>query len=254
MHRFDAAINGVSLSSLDPHVMLVDIDEAPAEYTQEIANRAIHPGQRFSARVRRSLTVRLKIHITTANIITRSRVMDKVAEWVGDGGWLTVLTRPNQRLYVHPDTYPALGSSLDWTGEIEVSLTAYERPYWEQACPTVAVITESGNIIPTGTLPQAYVEVDAKNVGDGDLTEISFVCADTKITLTGLSVSAGEHVIISYTDADVMTITAGGVSALANRTAESHDDLIAHVRTANAIGVTADRAVSVVFKARGRFR
>ena len=254
MHRFDATMNGVSLSSLDPYVMLADIEEAPAEYTQEVANRAIHPGKRFSAHVRRSLTVRLKIHITTSNIIARSRVFDKVAEWVGDGGWLTVLTRPNQRLYVHPDTLPALGSSLDWTGEIEVALTAYERPYWEQAWPTVAVITKSGNIVPTGTLPEAYVEVDAKNVGSGDLTEITFTCADTKITLTGLAVPAGEHVIISYTDADVMTITAGGVSALANRTAESHDDLIAHVRTANAISVTADQAVSAVFKARGRYR
>lgn len=254
MHRFDATINGVSLSSLDPHVMLADIDEAPAEYTQETANRAIHPGQRYSARVRRSLTVRLKIHITTPHILIRSQVLDKVADWVGDGGWLTVLTRPNQRLYVYPDTPPALGSSLDWTGEIEVALTAYERPYWEQVHPTVAVITDSGTIIPTGTVPEAYVEVDAKNVGTGNLTEITLTCADTSIRLEGLTVPAGGHVIITYTDKDVMVITADGVSALANRTAESSDDLIARVRTANAISVTADQAVSAVFRARGRFR
>lgn len=254
MHRFDAALNGVSLSSLDPHIMLVDIDETPAEYTQERANRGTHPGQRYSAHVRRSLTVRLKIHITTAHIMVRSHVMERLAEWVGNGGWLTVLTRPNQRLYVYPETVPALGSSLDWTGEIEVVLTAYERPYWEQAHPTVAVITDSGTIIPTGTLPEAYVEVDAKNIGEGELTEITLACADTSIRLEGLAVPAGGHVIIRYTDKDVMTITADGKSALANRTAESHDDLIARVRTANDIRVTADQAVSAVFRARGRYR
>lgn len=254
MHRFDAAINGVSLSGLDPHIMLADIDERTPECRQELAARAIHDGQRISARQRRSLSVALKIYITTENILTRSYVMQRLAEWVGDGGWLTVATRPNQRLYVYPDPFPALGSHLAWTDEIEVVLTAYERPYWEQTYPTVAVITDIGVITPTGTLPEAYVEVDAINVGNGELTEITLTCADTQISLTGLHVPAGGHIIISYTDRDVMTITAGGESALANRSAESHDDLIARIRTANAISVTADQAVSAVFRARGRYR
>lgn len=254
MHRFDAAINGVSLSGLDPYIMLADIDERPPEYRQELAARAIRSGQRINARMRLSLTVALKIHITTPSILTRSHVMQRLAEWVGDGGWLTINTRPGQRLYVYPDPMPALGSHLAWTDEIEVTLTAYERPYWEQAFPTVAVIVDNGVLTPTGTMPEAYVEVDVINNGDGNLTTLTATCATTHIKLEGLAVPPGEHVRISYTDKDVLTITAAGASALANRTAESHDDLIAHVRKSNDISVTADQAVSATFMARGRYR
>lgn len=254
MHRFDAYINGVSLSSVDPHIMLVDIMEERAQVDRELAARAMHPGQRMNAMVRRSLTVRLIVHITTPHIITRAEVMDKVAGWVGEGGWLTINTRPNQRLYVHAETSPAMGSSLRWTDEIEIELTAYERPYWEQQWPTVAVITDSGNIVPTGTMPEAYVEVDVKNVGEGDLTTVTLSCGSTMIKLDGLTVPPQAYVRIYYTDDDLMVIEADGESALANRTAESSDDLIAMTRKSNALAVVADQAVSAVFRARGRYR
>ena len=209
MHRFDAYINGVSLSSVDPHIMLVDIMEERAQVDRELAARAMHPGQRMNAMVRRSLTVRLIVHITTPHIITRAEVMDKVAGWVGEGGWLTINIRPNQRLYVHAETSPAMGSSLRWTDEIEIELTAYERPYWEQQWPTVAVVTDSGTIIPTGTMPEAYVEVDVKNVGEGDLTTVTLSCGSTMIKLDGLTVPPQAYVRIYYTDDD-LTCRSGG--------------------------------------------
>lgn len=254
MHRFDAAINGVSLSGLDPYILLADIDERPPEYRQELAARAIRSGQRISARTRLSLPVALKIHITTPHILTRSHVMQRLAEWVGDGGWLTINTRPDQRLYVYPDPAPSMGSHLSWTDEIEVTLTAYERPYWEQAFPAIAVIAEQGSICPIGTVPDAYVEVDVTNSGEGDLTTLTVTCATTRIKLEGLAVPPGEHVKIAYTDKDVLTITAAGVSALANRTADSHDDLIAYTRQSNIITVEADQSVTAEFSARGRWR
>lgn len=254
MHRFDAAINGVSLSWLDPYIMLADIDERQPEYRQEITARAIRSGQRISARTRLSLTVALKIHITTPNVLTRSHVMQILTEWVGDGGWLTINTKPDQRLYVYPDPIPAMGSHLSWTDEIEVTLTAYERPYWEQMYPTVTVITGTGELVPIGTIPEAYVEVDVTNKGAGDLTTLTATCATTRIKLEGLNVLPGEHVKIAYTDKDVLTITAAGVSALANRTADSSDDLIAYTRQSNIITVEADQDVMAEFSARGRWR
>lgn len=243
----------MSLSGLDPSIYLVDIDEAEAEYDREIARRSIHPGQRMSARTRRSLTVRLKIHITTQAVITRAAVMDKIASWCGSGGWLTISTRPNQRLYVVPDGFPAMGSSLRWTDEITLALVAYEQPYWQQVHPTVAVITETGTITPTGSYPIAYAECDIVNAGDGELTRVEIRCGETAITLDRLTVPAGGRVTLAYTDRDVLTIKAAGVSVLANRTAESHDDLIAKSRESNGISVAADQPVSATFRVRGRY-
>lgn len=251
--RFDAYLNGVSFAQLDPAIILCDIVEKPPKEDRDEAKRALHPGTRISSRTRRSLPVELIFCIREYDIQARARVMDKVAEWAGDGGWLTVNTRPGQRLYVTPEL-PALGSSLKWTEDITLTLTAYERPYWEQQWPTTAIITESGSLCPTGTFPTAYVECDVTNTGDADLTILTLTCADTFITLEGLAVPHGEHVKVHYTDDDIFRITAAGASALANRTAESHDDLIAFARRSNAIAVAADQPVSAVFSARGRYR
>lgn len=252
--RFDAYLSGVSFAQLDPAIILRDIEEMRPDEEREEARRAIHPGMRISARVRRSLSVRLIFCVREYDVAARARVLDKIAEWAGDGGWLTINSRPGQRLYVIPDSLPALGSSLRWTEDMEMTLTAYERPYWEQQWPTVVSIADSGNIRPVGTLPEAYVECEATNTGDGALTTLTLTCGDTAITLEGLDVPAGERVSIAYTDRDVLQITAAGASALANRTAESHDDLIARTRQDNAIAVSADQPVTAIFRARGRYR
>lgn len=137
---------------------------------------------------------------------------------------------------------------------MEMTLTAYERPFFEARWPATAVISESGVMYLQGTVPEAYVEVDVTNAGDGAMTEITLRCEQTMITLKDLSVPAGSHVKLYYTDTDILVIDADGKSALANRTAESHDDLIATPRKSNAIEVRADQPVSAVFTARGRFR
>lgn len=254
LYRFEAHIGGVSLANLDPAIALLDIKEDKPVYDRETARRSIHPGTRMSVRTRRSLSIRLVIAIKEYNDMARAAVLDKIADWAGDGGWLTISTRPGQRLYVIPEDTPALGSSMSFKDEIEMTLTAYERPYWERQWPVMSIVTDEGTLCPLGTYPTAYVECDVTNAGEADLTEITMSCGDTAITLTGLAVPAGEHVTLSYTDRDVLTITAAGASVLANRTAESHDDLIALCRKANAIRVTADQPVSAVFSARGRYR
>lgn len=252
--RFEAYLNGVSFAQLDPVLILRDITELPPVEDVQKAQRALHPGTRITSRVRRSLSVRLTFVVREYDIAARSRVLDKIAEWVGEGGWLTINSRPGQRLYVTPDDLPSMGSSLKWTADMELTLTAYERPYWEQQWPTVATITMFGTLTPLGTVPEAYVECDVTNMGTDVLTSVTMACADTQITLSGLSVPSGEHVRIAYSDTGLMQITAAGASALANRTADSSDDLIAISRKTNDIGVIADQEVSATFSVRGRYR
>lgn len=254
LHRFDAMLNGVSFAGLDPAIILTDINEQAPKEDIETASRAIHPGTRLTFRRRRNLSVRLTFVVREYDPARRATLMDKIADWAVDDGWLVLSTRPDQRLYVHADTLPAMGSSLRWTDDIIIAMTAYERPYFEARWPVVSVISEQGSICPLGTVPEAYVEVDVTNKGAGDLTTLTATCATTRIKLEGLSVPPGEHIRIAYTDKDVLTITAAGVSALANRTADSHDDLIAYTRQSNIITVEADQPVTAEFSARGRWR
>lgn len=252
-HRFDALLDGVSVCDIDPAIILTDITEDAPETDMETYRRSIHHGTRVAARIRRSLSVRLHLMLREYDVHARAALADRLAEWAANGGWLTINTRPNQRLRVTLKDPPRLGSSLKWTDPVEMVLTAYEQPYWQQQWPTKAIITDSGSISPVGTVPEAYVECDVTNAGEGDLTTITMRCGDTAITLTGLTVAAGEHVVLAYTNDDLLTITAGGASAMANRTAESSDDLVAITRQANDISVDADQAVSAIFSTRGRY-
>lgn len=254
MHtRFDATLNGVSVAMLDPAIILVDIIEDKPEMTVETFRRSIRHGTRVSSRIRRSLTVRLQLQLREYDVDARTALMDRVADWAGSGGWLMINSRPAQRLHVTVTDPPHMGSSLKWTDMIEIALTAYEQPYWEQVWPTKAIITENGSIRPSGTYPEAFVECDVTNAGNGEMTRLVVRCGNTHMTLEGISVSPGGHAAIAYTDEDLLTITAGDASALSNRTADSNDDLVAITLKNNDISVTADQTVSAVFSVRGRY-
>lgn len=253
MWRFDAVLNDRSLCEIDASIILVDISERAAEQTILTESRAMKAGTWITNIHRERLSVRLTFVIRERDVVKRSQIMDDVIQWASNGGWLSLSTRPSQKLYVNSNVLPALGSALRWTDEIIMELTAYERPYWEQVDPTVETITDSGTITPDGTVPDVYVECDVVNNGADDLTAVALICDDTFIALEGLAVPSGGHVVISYTDKDVLTITADGESALSSRTAESHDDLIARSRQENSISVEADQPVEATFSARGRY-
>lgn len=252
--RFDAAMNGQSLAALAPEIIVRDICEQVAEVDATTVRRANRTGQRVSDKFRTALSVRIVYNIRAYDIVRRTQIRDMIADWAGDGGWLTINTRPNQRLYVHVVNPTAVDSALKWTQDLTMTLTAYERPYWEDQLPVSVMTTDTGTLYPAGTVRDTYVECDVLNIGDSDLTALKLTCGDTHITLEGISVPTGERVVIAYTDDDLLTITAAGVSALGNRTADSSDDLMAYTRKSNVISATGDQSVSAVFTARGRWR
>ena len=253
MFLFDAAINGQSLSAISPELLLLDVIERPAKEEKQTEARALRPGLRLSHRTRQSLSVELVLMIRDWNVRRRAAVMRSVAEWACGGGWLTVNTRPGERLRVTADEPPSIGSAAAWTEKISVILTAYERPYWESDEATKTTVTGSGTIRFPGGTGDSVVEANATNTSANALTTITFACGGTSITLNGLNVPAGGSVSIAYTDDDIMTITADGASALHCRTAESDDDLRAAPNEDISISDSADQTVSATFSARGRW-
>ena len=136
--RFEAMMNGAKFSSIAEEVILRDIVEQPATVDTALSRIAGRPGQRLSAQTRTALSVRLVYNIRSRDIARRSAVRDLVAKWARDGGMLEINSRPGKHLYVVADAAPALDSSLKWTQDLSLTLTAYEQPYWEDNDPTVA--------------------------------------------------------------------------------------------------------------------
>jgi hypothetical protein len=253
LQRFDAALDGRSILAISDKINLVDIIENPPKYDTEQLRRAMHPGTRLAARIRRALTVTLKIVLSVYNVDARAEAMTQIADWLGAGGWLSINSRPGKRLRVTPDGV-ALKSSLQWLDEIEIPLTAYDQPYWEDADLTEVTITDSGVITAPGTVDAVPLMVDVTNTGDADLTELTLISGDTVMRFTGIKVAPGEHFLITYSNEDLLIITAGSESALGARSPSSSDDLVATCRQETEISVSADQSVSATFSARGRYR
>ena len=261
--RYDATLNGHSLSDVAEEIIIRDIIEEPPKVDRQTDKRALRHGYRVSGVIRRSLSVRIVYNVRAYDESRRAEILDSIARWAGDGGWLTISTRPMLRLYVRPEDFPSLSSSLKWTEDLSLTLTAYEQPYWEERLPAVLSAQTapdgdgyafSGALNPRGTVQAVPVTLTMTNTGGAALTNLTITAADTSIVLERLSVQPGEAVAIAYTDDDILTITGGGASILSARTAESSDELLIRPGQENPITITSDAPVSGTVEARGRWR
>lgn len=258
LHLFDATLRGKSFSTISDLVFLEDIEEQKPEEDRVETKRANRPGMFVTSQQRRKLPIKFTAHIVAYDIEQRAALADKVSEWVGEGGFLTINSRPEQRIFVRPSERPSLGSSLKWNDKITFTLTAYENPFWEaETAATLAITTSAttinGYLKPVGTYPTAYVSCDITNTGTAALTQVTVRTPRSSIQLTGLNVPNGKTVSIGYSDDGILMITANGASALANRTASSADDLIATCNANNSVSATANVTIKATFTSRGRY-
>ena len=261
--RFEAQLNGRKFSEIAPELILRDIVESPAEMDVSTLRFAHRPGQRVSSMVRTSLSVRLVYVIRTQDIQRRMEIRDLIMEWAGNGGTLTLNTRPGKMLNVVCENGTALESSLRWAQDLSLSLTAYGFPYWCDAAETVKVVksnsTNQGLSSYIGTIympgqRDTYVVASIHNNGNGAMTKLNITCDKTVMTLSGMSLPAG-HVVRIYYDNDVLRIIddteAPAVSLLSFRTADSNDDLMLPAGVDSIIYVSADQAFDGTISARG---
>lgn len=251
LHLFDATLRGKSFSTISDLVFLEDIEEQKPEEDRVETKRANRPGMFVTSQQRRKLPIKFTAHIVAYDIEQRAALADKVSEWVGEGGFLTINSRPEQRIFVRPSERPSLGSSLKWNDKITFTLTAYENPFWEDV--TAKTLTGNGSLNPGGTYPTAYVSCNITSTAQAAITTITVTCGNTHITLEGLYITNGKTVSIGYTDEGILQITANGKSALANRTPDSSDDLMIPSGVNSQVSVTANASVSRVFSTRGRY-
>lgn len=268
---YDVSLGGVSIHSLADEIIVRDIVEKPAKMDMQTSKRALHAGTRVANHIRRSLSVDVVYVIRAEDSERRAEIAGLIAGWVGSGGWLEISTRPGKRLYVRPSDFPSLGSSLRWTEDITMTLTAYEQPYWEDkddvSVGIAAAWSDANNsyyganvIKPAGNVEKVPLTLMAWNTGDENpITYIKIVADSTFFEFENIHLEPGGMFAgmleIVYTDDDVLSIKdfMMDVSLMGNRTAESSDDLLVRCGKNNQLHVYADGPCQVFFYAKGRW-
>lgn len=227
----DAVLSGISLLSLDSRLTLTDAQELPAWETPLSERAGMHG--RFPAGLRRrSLEIRLSVHMKAWDVRERGNLYQKLCGWAKPGP-LTVSWRENQQLQTDVCYVESLPSVHAWTRTVTVRLTAHLQPFFRDTEPLLLKETAarvSFSLTPPGT---AGAAADLKVVNQ-EADELLQLTAETRkgnerqsfLTLRGLDLLAGEAVEISHDAFGLLQIRARGASVLACRTPESSDDLI----------------------------
>lgn len=245
----DCTLGGVSLSSLDKRICVLDFQEdAPAI---SLVTHALARGGQQLRQTRRSLTVRIHFAIHEANPSRRKAVLQTICSWAMQGGVLTLSDRAGKRLHVVCTALPAI-TSEDWTAPLSIAFTTTHCPWWEAVSPT----SVSGNGGLTMTLPGTadFAPVDAQitNAGTQPLSLLTVRCGSSLMIFNGIDLPVGSVLTLTTTDG-VFSAEIDGESVLHCRTAGSDDLLLAPCGKTCTVSATATQPLSTTFSARGRY-
>lgn len=248
--RYDAAVGGTWLSEISEQIIVTDIREEEAKSRISTANRAIGDGLRFIRRQRQSVGVSISFVIWEQDTERRKDILSRVQAWANGAGiqQLQISDRRGQFLLVRCTEPPSMASTANWQDEIRMLFTAYELPIWQDSEQARATITGTGTLFVPGS-GETLVDVEITNNG-GTANAVTVSCGEDSMTFSGISLGKGQTLSISHDERGLLSAKIGSASVLANRTAESADDLTAVCGAYNHITVSGG-TLSAVFKARG---
>lgn len=253
--RLDVWLNRASLREVDARIIIENIIDNAPEMDIEWGAYAGRAGQRIITRRRASREISVEFRIRELfDLAERQRILNAVCQWAQDG-WLQTNVQADKRIYVRATGWPGITTPRDYTETFTVTFAAADSPYWEDDYPTTASITSgtTGAATITNLGSEAAPADLTATVTTGTLTSLSVTVGASSISLTGLSVTAGNDVRITHDETGTISIKSGTTSLLDKRTAVSADDLICEPGQ-NAVGFTANTAVSVLVITRGRYR
>lgn len=246
------ALNGEEMIGLDPRLYINDIDEK-IKVSPETGNRP-HYGQTLVGVLGHdSIAVTITFIVKECDRAARQGVIQKVNGWAKEG-WLTLSTRPQQRLYVHC-TQPVSNKAFSRSEELTVVFMAYDEAYWQEAVPQSAAMsgtTGSVTVRPFGTR-ECCLEASITNTSEETVQALTLAANGFSWTFEGLSLAAGETLDILYDQRNVLSMSVGNVSKLACRTGTSADDLLLYPAQENTVQFVADQTCDVTLYVRGRY-
>lgn len=247
MIYFNATVDGKPLSEVSPQIVLYDIVENASGSTTATP-KAVYDGSHFVRSQRSSLSVSLRIAIREQGTEERMRILSDVQTWAR-GRILTRSDRPDQELLIDHVQQPVMQSALQWTGYVDVIFTVYVMPFWRGSIPEETTITGAGYVTAPGSAERCTADVTITPTG-GTLTKVIIQTAESSITLEGISIPAGESIVIDHDEGGYIRIMHGSNSLLIDRTVDSSDDLYLPTGRSE-VSVTGNVDVSAVFSVRG---
>lgn len=256
--RYDATLAGTPLSMLGDAVYVLDIRESSPSYRTISTDAFRRMGSRLIAQYRQGLTVTIRFAIRVRDPHTRQLLASGICAWAAQEGYLTLSTRPDQRLYVRCTRLPYIDSALRWTGELTAEFTAYEVPFWEN---TVETSLSFAAAINTMAYQDLYVPGTTETPLNASLDIINGATAfrigrsDTAyhgLTFSGMTLGAGSTVEITHDAQGLLSVSSGGGSLMPYLQASSDDDVFFKPGV-NTLYFYADDTVRVNARIRGRW-
>lgn len=261
-----AALNEAQLDEVDERILISGIQESPGELTATATPILDGEGGGMGSRVAgvqrsgKKIRVLFRLRVRKTEQAARAQLIDAVNTWAAGGGILTIGSRPEQRMRVRCSQEAEAGDMRDWTREYALTFEANESPYWENIAETSATgpNNRSGSFelqVP-GNLPNV-LDLNVRNVSGALINKMTVSAGGYSFKFTELGLAANEELIADHTSRRIIRIrirnAAGSYrSVLIRRTDESDDEL--RVKPgAVTVSYTADRAVSVTARCRGRF-
>ncbi len=248
--RYYASLNTISLESINPCILIYDISyDAPSRNRQSYT-LVKREGATIYSSVKEKASCTISFFIREPDIAKRQRICQSVCAWARNGGELCTNDRKDQKLVCICEKLPAITSALKWTEPLSITFTAYSQPYWQEVFPstlTLSGTSGNGKLFIPGSAPETMVEISA--TARASLPSISFTVGSYTISLSGLSVTSGQVIKITYDNQMIQSIKVGNTSLLNKRTGA--DDLKAQCGTSNNISFSASANTTVVFSARG---
>lgn len=260
------ALDGVQLDGLDGRILISEVYEMPADRTATAASIYDGTGDDTGSRVnnvhRNTKKVRCKFRINYKRTFMEERadLLDKITGWCLNGGMLTIGARPGQRMQVRCQQEPEVGDLRDWTREYSIVFEANEKPYWENTTEETAesrtAASGSVSLEVKGNLPNV-LNMTISNKSGSKINKMTISAGEYKFEFTDLELAANEQLVIDHTGKQVLRIrirnAAGSYrSAMVKRTENSDDEL--RVKPGQVtVSYTADRAVILQARCRGRY-
>lgn len=256
--RYNCALDGAQLTAIDESIAILDINEnAPRmnQYTSAIGGR---DGMFLSSINRQQLNVDVIIEVHEYSVERRQEIIQRILRW-SRGKWLTIGSRPGQKIRVICTELPYCGSEQRWLDQIRMVFTAY-MPYWCAENPSIVEMTRTSSgkitksIKPCGDY-KAYIECSIKSTGNSKPKNMTIEAGDKKIDLnmsSGLSSENGT-VTIEYDENWLLGIRTGTVSRMLARSAESDDDLLVDCGADIPVSITSDQPFEAKIIVRGLY-
>lgn len=236
--KLNCAINGDSFNELSPTLFIQDFEEKIKTRT-DTTNRP-HAGTYLIYQDGRdTLEVTVKFMIKERDLAKRQAIIARVNGWA-KYGWLTLNTRPEQKLYVYC-TKKADSKTLKWSDDMTLTLTAYDLPYWQDRIPVIASVTGTSgtvNIRPLGTRP-CLLEAEITNNFGSAVANVSLSCNGKTIALNGVGLPNGKTLKLYYDERRLLHATIDGAGKLSCRTETSADDIFLADNATNKVTVSA---------------